>query len=161
MKLILHLGTYSNCNWLGEKVDVVQNQVKRQLLKRKDLDLRVKICLLNIFLLGKTKKHQKRVFWSYKVYIGTLKSLWFNGLVLNVCSIILSLPISAVAINYETLNFIFDSITTHFMIMVTKIVFFIRFGHKMSQLLNIQMLILLQTSSCEQISLQQIEKILN
>ena len=72
-----------------------------------------------------------------------------------------SLPISAVAINYETLNFIFDSITTHFMIMVTKIVFFIRFGHKMSQLLNIQMLILLQTSSCEQISLQQIEKILN
>ena len=87
--------------------------------------------------------------------------MWYNGLVLDVCSIILSLPISALAINYETLNFIFDSITTHFMIMVTKIVFFIRFGHKMSQLLNIQMLILLQTSSCEQISLQQIEKILN
>ena len=68
--------------------------------------------------------------------------------------------LKSVAINYETLNFIFDSITATFMIMVTKIVFFIRSGHKMSQVTNIQMLILLQTSSCEQNSLQQIEKIL-
>ena len=60
-------------------------------MKRKDLDLRVKICLLNIFLLGKTKKHRKRVFCSYKDYLGTPKSLWYNGLVLDVCSIILSL----------------------------------------------------------------------
>ena len=72
--------------------------------------------------------------------------------------------LSSEAINYETLNFIFDSITARillFMIMVTKIVFFIRSGHKMSQLTNIQMLILLQTSSCEQNSLQQIEKFLD